>query len=117
MWRTCERPYRFRKPLIWFRLMQDRRKQKVTMRTGRGAGPGLVAVVVMMLAAAPAGAQSEREALEQQLKEQQARNESLRQRIEKIEAILKTDVCADPQAAELVLEETEAPEPVDSPAR
>ncbi len=88
------------------------------MRPGsRQAALGLAAAVVVMVAAAQAGAQSEREVLEQQLKEQQARNESLKQRIEKIEAILKTDICADPQAAELVLKETQDPEPIESPAR
>jgi predicted transposase YdaD len=87
------------------------------MRPSGQAALGLVAAVVVMLATAQAGAQSEREALEQQLKEQEARNEGLRQRIEKLEVILQSDVCADPQAAELVLKETQTPEPVESPAR
>ena len=92
------------------------------MRSGKatalGLAAGLAAVVVVTLAAGPpAMAQSEREVLEQQLKEQQARNEDLKQRIEKLEAVLKTDVCADPQAAEALLKETEAPQPVEEPAR
>ncbi len=86
------------------------------MRTVRRAVLGVAIGVVGVLAAAQAGAQSEREVLEQQLSEQQARNESLRQRIEKLEAILKTDVCADPQAAELVLKETQTPLPVEGAA-
>ena len=94
------------------------------MRSGKatalGLAAGLAAVVVMTLGvglSAPAMAQSAREVLEQQLQEQQARNEDLKQRIEKLEAILNTDVCADPQAAELLLKETEAPQPVEDPAR
>jgi hypothetical protein len=91
------------------------------MRSGKatalGLAAGLAAIVVVTLAAElPAMAQSEREVLEQQLKEQQARNEGLKQRIEKLEAILKTDVCADPQAAEALLKESEAPQPVEVPA-
>ena len=89
------------------------------MRSGKATALRLAAVVVVTLGAgvsAPAMAQSPREVLEQQLKEQQARNEGLKQRIEKLESILKTDVCADPQAAELLLKETEAPQPVENPA-
>jgi hypothetical protein len=92
------------------------------MRSGKATALGLAAglatmVVVVLGAGLPAMAQSEREVLEQQLKEQQARNEDLKQRIEKLEAILKTDVCADPQAAEALLKETEAPQPAQEPAR
>jgi hypothetical protein len=92
------------------------------MRSGKatalGWAAGLATVVVLTLAAGPpAMAQSEREVLEQQLKEQQARNEDLKQRIEKLEAVLKTDLCADPQAAEALLKEGEAPQPVEEPAR
>jgi Tfp pilus assembly protein PilN len=82
------------------------------MHIGKATALGLAAMVVATLGAglsAPALAQSAREVLEQQLKEQEARNELLKQRIEKLEAILKTDVCADPEAAELLLKETEAP--------
>jgi predicted transposase YdaD len=91
------------------------------MRSGKatalGWAAGLAAMVVVTLAAGlPARAQSEREVLEQQLKEQQARNEDLKQRIEKLEAILNTDVCADPQAAELLLKETQTPQAVEDPA-
>ena len=85
--------------------------------TAVGLAAGLATVVVVTLAAGPpARAQSEREVLEQQLKEQQARNEDLKQRIEKLEAILNTDVCADPQAAELLLKETQTPQAVEDPA-
>ena len=94
---------------------------KVAMGSGKvtalGLAAGLAATVVVTLAAGlPAMAQSKREVLEQQLKEQQARNEDLKQRIEKLEAVLRTDVCADPQAAELLLKESEAPQPVEEPA-
>ena len=79
------------------------------MRKGTAMAWALAAVVVATAGAAPALAQSAREIVEQQLKEQEARNELLKQRIEKLEAILTTDVCADPEAAELVLKETQAP--------
>ena len=94
------------------------------MRSGKatasGLAAGLATVVVVTFAAglsAPAMAQSAWEVLEQQLKEQQARNEDLKQRIEKLEAMLKTDVCADPRAAELLLKEAQAPQPVEDPAQ
>ena len=82
------------------------------MRTGKATALALAAVTVAALAAGPAApalAQSAREVVEQQLKEQEARNELLKQRIEKLEAILKTDICANPEAAELLLKETQAP--------
>lgn len=57
--------------------------------------------------AGPAAAQETRQDLEQALKAQQAENEALSERIAQIEAMLKTDVCADPQAAEALLEAVE----------
>ena len=48
-------------------------------------------------AASPAPAPS-REALQQQLDAQNAKNEQLRQRIAKLEEVLKTDVCNNPEA-------------------
>lgn len=72
---------------------------------------GLVLASVMLAASAGTGVaadQPTREALEQQLQEQQAKNQALKQRIEKIEALLKTDVCANPAAAEAVLKEAQA---------
>jgi cell division protein FtsB len=52
------------------------------------------------LALSPAArAQDEKKSLEQQLQEQQARNEALRQRIAELEKILATDVCTNPEAA------------------
>lgn len=80
------------------------------MHKGTATAWALAAVVVVTVIAAPALAQSAREIVEQQLQEQEARNELLKQRIEKLEAILKTDICADPEAAELLLKETQAPQ-------
>lgn len=61
----------------------------------------------------PAGSASdpvaaEKASLEQQLAEQQARNEALRQRITKLEQVLSTDVCNNPEAA-AILKESVAP--------
>ena len=84
------------------------------MRSAKATALGLAAAVVAILGAGlpvPAAAQTAREVVQQQLKEQEARNEALKQRIEKLEAILKTDICANPEAAELLLKETQAPLP------
>lgn len=43
-----------------------------------------------------------REALEQQLKEQESLNAALKERIAKLEAVLKTDVCTNPEAEALL---------------
>lgn len=51
---------------------------------------------------------AEKASLEQQLAEQQARNEALRQRIAKLEEVLATDVCTNPEAA-AVLQQGAAP--------
>lgn len=47
--------------------------------------------------------------VQQQLEEQKAKNEALRARIAKLEAVLKSDVCANPEAATLLGEEGAAP--------
>jgi len=60
------------------------------------------------IGASQAAAEDTRAALEQQLKEQQARNEALRQQVAKIEALLKSGVCKDPAAAEAAQKETQA---------
>ena len=57
---------------------------------------------------APAGSS---EALEQKLKEALATNEALKERIQKLEEMLKRDVCADPAAAEALLN-AKVPTPV-----
>jgi hypothetical protein len=49
-----------------------------------------------------------REALQQQLDAQNAKNEALRQRIAKLEEILKTDVCNNPEAEALLKAEQQA---------
>jgi cell division protein FtsB len=64
--------------------------------------------VGMGIGASQAAAEDTRAALEQQLKEQQARNEALRQQVAKIEALLKSGVCKDPAAAEAAQKETQA---------
>lgn len=56
-------------------------------------------------AAAPAPT---REALQQQLDAQNARNDQLRQRIAKLEEVLKTDVCNNPEAEALLKAEQQA---------
>ena len=56
-------------------------------------------------AAAPAPT---REALQQQLDAQNARNDQLRQRIAKLEEVLKTDVCSNPEAEALLKAEQQA---------
>lgn len=58
-------------------------------------------------APAPAAAPT-REALQQQLDAQNARNDQLRQRIAKLEEVLKTDVCSNPEAEALLKAEQQA---------
>jgi len=58
-----------------------------------------LAGAALALSPAAARAQDEKKSLEQQLQEQQARNEALRQRIAELEKILATDVCTNPEAA------------------
>jgi cell division protein FtsB len=64
--------------------------------------------VLLGLAVAPVAAQESREQLEQQLKEQQAKNEALKERIAKLEAVLKTDVCTNPEAEAILNQERKA---------
>lgn len=51
----------------------------------------------------------EAKTVQQQLEEQKAGNEALRARIANLEAVLKSDVCANPEAAKLLGEEGAAP--------
>ena len=50
-----------------------------------------------------------REELQQQLDAQNAKNETLRQHIAKLEAVLKTDVCNNPEAEALLKAEQQSP--------
>ena len=50
-----------------------------------------------------------REALQQQLDAQNAKNDALRARIAKLEEILKTDVCNNPEAEALLKAEQQTP--------
>lgn len=60
-------------------------------------------------AAPPAAAPAPmREALQQQLDVQNTRNDQLRQRIAKLEEVLKTDVCNNPEAEALLKAEQQA---------
>ncbi|MFO1153252.1 MAG: hypothetical protein U1E42_06255 [Rhodospirillales bacterium] len=95
-------------------------------RLGAGARPGwaaMLAVACVVLPAsapaqtaqspqaapsAPAATAPSREALQQQLDAQNARNETLRQRIAKLEEMLKTDVCNNPEAEALLKAEQQA---------
>jgi hypothetical protein len=85
---------------------------RVIARTWPGVA-GIVAVALMAPAsssaqtaqtgqATPPAAAPSREALQQQLDAQNARNEALRQRIAKLEEMLKTDVCNNPEAEALL---------------
>jgi hypothetical protein len=74
----------------------------------------LPALAMLPLVAAPTGAHAQdagdgRQRLEQQLAQQQALNEALQARVARLEELLKGDVCADPAAAEALLNEP-APE-------
>lgn len=74
------------------------------------ASPGM-AQTAAPPAAAPAPASTPaptREALQQQLDAQNARNDQLRQRIAKLEEVLKTDVCSNPEAEALLKAEQQA---------
>lgn len=51
----------------------------------------------------------EAKTVQQQLEEQKAKNEALRARIAKLEEVLKSDVCANPEAAKLLGEEGASP--------
>lgn len=64
-----------------------------------------------------AWAQEEKKPLEQQLQEQQAKNEALRQRIAELEKILATDVCNNPEAAALAERGAATPAPATVPAK
>ena len=89
------------------------------MRTHSLAGPclavtALAAAVALTQGSAaqtavpPAPAAPTREALQQQLDAQNAKNEQLRQRIAKLEEVLKTDVCNNPEAEALLKAEQQA---------
>ncbi len=58
--------------------------------------------------AQPPAAAPTREALQQQLDAQNAKNEALRQRIAKLEEMLKTDVCTNPEAEALLKAEQQS---------
>lgn len=73
-------------------------------------GLSAAAVVAATVVAAPAVAQETKAQLEQQIQQQQALNDALKQRMAKLEELLKTDVCANPAAAEALLAE-KIPEP------
>lgn len=73
--------------------------------------PPAMAQTVAPPAGAPAPAAAPaptREALQQQLDAQNARNDQLRQRIAKLEEVLKTDVCNNPEAEALLKAEQQA---------
>lgn len=67
-----------------------------------------VAALALCLAPGLVDAQ-EAKTVQQQLEEQKAKNEALRARIAKLEEVLKSDVCANPEAAKLLGEEGTAP--------
>ncbi len=70
------------------------------MRLRQMMAVGLAAVITALLApAVHVQAETTQEALERQLGEQKTKNEALQQRITAIEAALKSDVCANPEAA------------------
>ena len=64
--------------------------------------------LALWLAPAPLTAE-EAKTVQQQLEEQKAGNEALRARIAKLEEVLKSDVCANPEAAKLLGEEGATP--------
>lgn len=78
----------------------------------KAMGTALLAAMmgIVSLAALPhhGFAEDSREALEQQLKAQQARNDALKQQVSKLEALLSGDVCKDPAAVEAAQKETQA---------
>lgn len=59
--------------------------------------------------ASPAAAQTAGASLEQQLNEQKAKNAALQERIGKLEALLNSDVCKNPEQAREVLKESGQP--------
>lgn len=79
-------------------------------------GPGIAGVVIATLVQAwlgytPVLAQEQTDqaaSLEEQLAAQQAKNEALQRRIASLEAVLKTDVCQNPEAQKLVDGDPEA---------
>lgn len=97
---------RFRNPRTVGRMT---RTFPIPIRRTIGAVAVLAAVLTVSVTAqaqqrsapgTPPDAVAEQKAsLEQQLAEQQARNEALRQRIAKLEEVLATDVCTNPEAA------------------
>ena len=64
--------------------------------------------LALWLAPAPLTAE-EAKTVQQQLEEQKATNEALRARIAKLEEVLKSDVCANPEAAKLLGEDAAPP--------
>jgi len=87
---------------------------------GRVAAAILGAVVVVGLVVVPASGTAQEApaassaALEEKLKDALATNDALKERIKKLEEMLKRDVCADPAAAEALLN-ARVPTPADRP--
>lgn len=70
----------------------------------------VLASLVLGLTPLP-GRSQEAKSLQDQLAEQQAANEALRSRITKLEEVLKSDVCTNPEAEKLLEQERASPVP------
>lgn len=71
---------------------------------------GYPAVLAMALFAGAGVAAQDGPSLQEQIEKQKAENEALKAKIARIEQVLKTDVCSNPEAAKL-LESGEAVDP------
>lgn len=75
--------------------MTNRENERMT-KLGRCFG------VLALAMAAVTGAAAEGPSLQEQIEKQKTENEALKAKIAKIEQVLKTDVCSNPEAARLL---------------
>lgn len=81
----------------------------VSKASGKTARYNVAAGALALWLAPALLAAQESKTVQQQLEEQKAKNEALRARVAKLEEVLKSDVCANPEAANLLGEEGAAP--------
>ncbi|QJD30046.1 hypothetical protein [Methylococcus geothermalis] len=76
--------------------------EKTETQTGMKKSTGLPAVLAMALFAGTGVAAQDAPSLREQIEKQKAENEALKAKIARIEQVLKTDVCSNPEAAKLL---------------
>jgi hypothetical protein len=76
--------------------------EKTGTQSGMKQSIGLPAVLAMALFAGAGVAAQDTPGLQAQIEKQKAENEALKAKIARIEQVLKTDVCSNPEAAKLL---------------